>query len=326
MFKVIDPGLQTTIQDQGRYGYYHLGVPPAGAADKYSYQLGNLLLGNPIEAAAIEMTILGPVIEVLKDTVIVVTGAPILCYLNGDPMAMWTNIRVRKGDYLMFKPQKKSTGVYSYLCVSGGINIQKILGSRSAYLLSDFDGFLSKKLEKDDVIVSSEPLPGVFKLVGRTLDQSHIPNFSKHLDVRVVMGLSSDRITDAGITNFLTHEWTVQNESNRVASRLKGADIPYNDCEPSFGSGHNIGNVVDMAYPIGAILVPNSEEVICLLNDATGGGGFVTMGTVISSDLDKISQAMPFSKIRFHAVTVKKAIEYRLARKKEVAKLYEMFH
>lgn len=323
MFKIVKPGLKATIQDMGRYGYYHLGVPPSGAADKFSFQLGNLLLGNPVDVAALEITLLGPEIEVRKNTVINITGAPIVVFINSREVPMWENIEVKKGDIISFEYKKNSGGVFTFICVSGGISHPKVLGSRSTYLLGDFDGYLSKKLEAGDEIMLSETLPGAFKLVGRSLKESDIPSFPNDIDVHAVMGLTSSRITDTGIRNFLTNEWKVDIESNRVAYRLKGPTIDYADYNPPFGSGGSYANVVDMAYPIGAILLPNPEEVIVLLNDGTGGGGFVSMGTVISPDLDLLAQARPFSTLRFHAVTVEQALHRRLERKKKLKDIQE---
>ncbi|WP_243291750.1 biotin-dependent carboxyltransferase family protein [Bacillus sp. FJAT-47783] len=321
MFEVLDGGFHTSIQDMGRYGYYHLGVPPSGASDKYSFQLGNLLLGNPVDSAALEVMLLGPKIQFHKRTVIVVTGAPADVYLNNHLIPMWETVAVKEGDILAFSSTKD--GVCTYLCISGGITIPKMLGSRSAYVFSEFEGLLGRKVKEGDVIEYSEPLPGVFKHVGKHIPLDKIPHFQRNVDVRVVMGLTSERVSDYGVKSFLNHEWEVLMESNRVAYRLKGAVIDYNHFEPPFGSGKSSANIVDIAYPIGSILVPNNEEIIVLLNDATGGGGYVTIGTVISPDLSILSQARPKSVIRFHAVTVNQAIQIRINKQIQIKKMVE---
>ncbi|MDN4523904.1 biotin-dependent carboxyltransferase family protein [Fictibacillus fluitans] len=324
MFNIIKPGLKTTIQDNGRYGFYHLGVPPSGAADKFSYRIGNILLGNPLDSAALEMTLLGPVIEVEKSTVISVTGAPARVLLNQKEIPMWETVKVVEGDLLEFSYHSSKAGVYTYLCVSGGFSLPEVLGSRSAYLLSDFEGYLGRRLAAGDEVAVSEPLPGAFKRAGISLPDMHIPAFSNHVNVRAVMGLTSDLITDEGVTGCLNSEWTTQMESDRVALRMKGAIVPSEEFPPPFGSGGGFASVVDMAYPIGAILVPNEEEIIVLLNDATSGGGFISLGTVISMDLDLIAQARPLTTIRFHAVTIDQALVARRERKKKLALISEM--
>ncbi|WLR51327.1 biotin-dependent carboxyltransferase family protein [Bacillus tianshenii] len=323
MIKVIDQGFKTTIQDMGRHGYYHLGVPPCGAADKLSFQIGNLLLGNPLYCAGLEITLLGPKLQIQKNTVIAITGAPAEVFLNDKPISMWEVIKVNEGDMLTFQFSERRVGVFTYLCISGGITIPEMLGSRSAYTLSDFGGLLSRKLESGDLIKISEPLPGAFNQEGKKVPSSYIPTFSKEIDVRAVMGMTSDWVSDQGIMKFLSNEWEVKLESNRVAYRFSGETISYSEAEPPFGVVNTVGSVVDFAYPIGAILVPNPEEVIVLLNDATVGGGFVTIGTVISPDLSIITQARPGSSVRFHAVTVSQATELRLQQKKKLNQLIE---
>jgi biotin-dependent carboxylase-like uncharacterized protein len=322
MLKILDPGLNTTIQDMGRNGYYHLGVPPSGAADKYSFQLGNLLLGNPVHYAALEMTLLGARIEFKKNTVIVITGAPMEVFINNKNIPMWENIKVQEGDILSFKFAR--SGVKTYLCISGGIHAPEILGSKSTYSLSQYSVYIGRKLEAGTEIEVGEPLPGVFKQVGKRIPLEFIPEFINTIDVRVVMGLSSYRLSDEGVKSFLNAEWKVSTESNRLAYRYTGTTITFKEFEPPFGAGSGSSNVVDIAYPIGVIMVPNSEEIIILLNDASTGGGFVTIGTVISPDLDLVTQSRPSTVTRFIAVTVDQAIKARIEKKKKIMKLTEL--
>ncbi len=322
MLIIHEPGLNTMIQDLGRHGFYHLGVPPSGAADKFSFQLGNFLLGNPPHFAALEMTLLGPRVEFRKSTVIAVTGAPMKVYLNEREIPMWENVKVESGDVLSFK--YAPGGVRTYLCVSGGITIPETLGSMSTYSLNQFGVYLGQRLNAGTELVIGEPLPGVFRQVGKRVPEEFHPSFSSTLDVRVVMGMSSYRMTDEGIKSFLNSEWKVSAESNRIAYRYTGAQVDFKDFEPPFGAGNSSSNVVDIAYPIGVVMAPNPEEIIILLNDATTGGGFVTIGTVISPDLDIVSQSMPNTVTRFIAVTVDQAIEARIEKKKQLLRFAEL--
>ncbi|MES9793551.1 biotin-dependent carboxyltransferase family protein [Priestia megaterium] len=322
MLRIVDPGLQTSVQDLGRYGNYHYGVPPSGAADKYSFIAGNLLLGNPLEFAGLEMTLIGPKIEFQKDTVIAITGAPMKPQINNQPIPMWENVRVREGDILHYSPAKH--GVKTYLCISGGIQVPVVLGSRSTYLYSEFGGYQGRNLKAGDYIPIGEPLPGVFKQVGKTISRDFFPQLSNSNEFRVVMGLAGSLVSDEGIKSFLNTNWKVSTESNRVAYRFKGGSIGLRNIETPFGAGNRSANVVDIIYPIGGIMVPNKEEVIVLLHDGTTGGGFVTIGTVISSDLDQISQSRPLSTCRFLAVTMDQAIEARKERQKKLYDLTEL--
>lgn len=322
MLKIIQPGPQTTIQDTGRSGSYHLGFPPSGAADKYSFMLGNFLLGNPLHYAGLEMTILGPTIEFQKTTVISITGAPCHPHLNGRPISIWENILVQEGDVLSFKTSTK--GVRSYICVSGGIQVAKALGSQSTYLLGSLGGFQGRRLNAGDVLSLGEPLPGAFKRIGMCIPEEYIPKFNKEQNVRAVMGLSSHLVSDEGIKTFLDTNWHLSTESDRVACRSTGPTISLKDFKPSFGAGDSSFNVVDTYYPIGVIMIPNPQELIVLHCDGTSGGGFVTIGTVISSDLDLVAQSRPLSTTRFTAVTMDQALEVRQERKNSLLKLAEL--
>ncbi|MGG0940195.1 biotin-dependent carboxyltransferase family protein [Brevibacillus centrosporus] len=322
MFYILDGGLQTLVQDLGRKDYYHLGVPPSGAADRYSFCLGNILLGNPVDYAALEITLLGPKIEVRKKMVIAVTGAPIDVKVNGQPIPMWETVCVQEGDILTLRSTAK--GVKTYLCVSGGIQVPDVLGSKSTYTLSKLGGFQGRKLLAGDEVMIGEPLPGVFHHVGTRIPEEYLPRFSSSIDIRMVMGISSYRLSDEGMKAFLNSEWQVGLESNNIAYRYTGATAAFQSVDPPFGAGNNASNTVDIVYPIGAIMVPNEKELILLLRDATTGGGFVTIGTTISADLDLVAQSRPYSKTRFIAVTVDQAIEARMQRKRRLVSLQSL--
>ncbi|MFD1707422.1 biotin-dependent carboxyltransferase family protein [Siminovitchia sediminis] len=321
MIELLQPGIRTTIQDMGRTGYYHQGVPPAGAADKFSFMFGNLLLGNPRGLAALEMMVKGAVIEFHKKTTAIVTGAPAEVLLNGRKQPMWKVFEVQKGDLLEIGHIKK--GLFSYLCVSGGFDVPELLGSKSTCLNSAFPGITGRLLLAGDQIALSEPLPGAVQYVGKELNPEAIPEFGKTETVHVVLGITCDLIRDEGLVSFLNSHWSIQPQSNRTGCRVRGGHISYSDKKPPFGSGGMPGNIVDIPYPIGAVIVPNEEEVIILLTDGTGGGGFVTIGTVIWSDLSKLAQMRPMSKVRFQAITVDQAISIRREKERLIDRIAE---
>ncbi|MBU8880728.1 biotin-dependent carboxyltransferase family protein [Bacillus sp. FJAT-29790] len=322
MIEIKEPGLWTTVQDMGRFGKYHLGVPPSGAADKYSFMIGNLLVGNPVEFAALEMTLIGGTFEFHRNLIIVLTGAPMEAYLNNKPLPFWVSRQVKEGDILTIKACQK--GVKSYLCISGGVKVQDVLGSKSTYELSQIGGFHGRKLAAGDKLQINEPLPGASKQIGKSIPLEFVPSFNHFQEIRVTMGLSGYLMSDHGLKTFLNSEWTVSHESNRVAYRYTGARVSLTGQHPPFGAGNSFSNVVDFAYPIGSIMFPNEEELIVLQNDATTGGGFVTIGTVISQDLDRIAQSRPSSKCHFIAVTIDQAIQARAERRNRLETLVKM--
>ncbi len=319
MIRVLKPGLSTTVQDMGRTGYYHLGIPPSGAADKYCFLLGNMLLGNPPQYAALELSILGPQLEFDKKTVIAVTGAPVKVYVNQNLVPMWQNIEINRGDIVAFGYVQP--GVHSYLCVSGGIIVPEIMGSKSTYTQSCLGGYEGRRLQAGDLLAIGEPLPGVARQIGKSIPAEFIPAFSRDVDVRVVLGLASYRINDEGVRAFLNEEWNVSPESSRVAYRFHGPTLHFEPFETPFGAGSGFSNVVDTAYALGGILLTNKQEIIIQLSDATTGGGFMTMGAVISTDLRLISQLRPCATARFRAVTVNQAYQ---ARKENQLKLQQV--
>lgn len=319
MIELIQPGIRTTIQDMGRIGYFHQGVPPAGAADKFSFIFGNLLLGNPRHVAALEMMVKGTTIEFHKKTTAIITGAPVQVLLNGAEQPMWTVFEVQKGDVLEIGHIQK--GLFSYLCVSGGFDVPEVLGSKSTCLASVFPGITGRLLLAGDKIPLSEPLPGAAQHIEKELIREAIPEFGKTETVHVVLGITCDLIRDEGLVSFLNSHWNIQPQSDRTACRAKGGHISYSEIESPFGSGGTPGNIVDIPYPIGAVIVPNEEEIIILLNDGTGGGGFVTIGTVIWPDISKLSQMRPMSKVKFQAITVDQAISIRREKEKLIEKV-----
>jgi len=319
MIKIKEAGFLTTVQDMGRLGKYHLGVPPSGAADKYSFLAGNLLVGNPIEFAALEMTLNGGKFEFHHDHIIALTGAPMEAYLNHHRLPFWETIQVQKGDIVTIKPTQQ--GVKSYLCISGGIMVPEVLGSKSTYQLSKIGGYKGRKLLSGDQIQINEPLPGASKQIGKKVPIEYLPSFHSFQELRATMGFSGHLVSDEGLRTFLNSDWTVSLESNRVAYRYTGAKVSFTKHEPPFGAGNSFSSVVDFAYPIGSIMLPNEEEIIVLLNDGTTGGGFVTIGTVISQDLDLIAQSRPLSKCRFRTITIDEAIRIREEQRQKIDRL-----
>lgn len=324
MIEIIRAGLRTTVQDGGRIGYYHLGVPPAGAKDRTSFIFGNMLLGNPDDFSALEMMIDGPTIVFEKDTTAVITGAPVDVTLNGNTIPTWEVFNIKKDDVLKFG--KVHDGLFSYLCVSGGFQVPEILGSKSTCLASGFSYISGRPLLIGDKIPIATPLPGANRLAGKRLMDDAIPNFKRSQTVHVVLGIHVDLVSDEGLVSLLNDEWILTTKSSPTASRLKGGSIKYTDYQPPFGSGGIKGNVVDIPYPIGGVIVPNEEEIIILLHDGTGGGGFVTIGTIIWQDVSMLSQMRPLSKVTFRSITIEEAMNIRKEYENKIRHVKELLN
>jgi len=319
MLKVIEPGLLTTVQDLGRFGWYHIGMPPSGAMDNFAFRVGNLLVGNDENAAGLEITYVGPKLEVQQDALIAVTGGDLSLQINNRPALLWQAHRVTFGDRISLGSVTR--GARAYFCITGGLNVPLLLGSRSTYMLGRFGGLEGRKLQGGDHLQLGPRPPSSEALLGRAVDRALIPVPSKDLEVRIVMGMCNYRVKDESLADFLDATWEVSTEADRIGYRLKGPTFQFKPGEQPFGAGADPSNVVDLGYPVGSIQIPGGLEAILLLNDAVTGGGYTTIGTVIKADLDRVAQASPGSKVRFRAVGIEEALQARRAREARLAQV-----
>jgi biotin-dependent carboxylase-like uncharacterized protein len=314
MIGVLEGGVATTVQDAGRFGLYHLGMPPSGALDDFSFRVANLLVGNSESAAVLEATFNGPTLEFPQDTVIAVAGAELPPKLDGEELPTWTALAVKAGQRLTFDFLRG--GARAYIAVAGGIAVPVVLGSRSTYVLCGVGGHEGRPVRAGDTLpVGAADLRRATTFVGRSVPAAQRPRFSKEAELRVVMGLCDYRLTDVGRRAFLETEWTITPAADRIGYRYKGGELSFVPREQPFGAGSDPSNVVDVGYPIGSIQVPGGVEPICLLNDAVTGGGYATVGTVISADRDVLAQTKTHDRTRFRAVTIEEALAVRGERK-----------
>ena len=313
---VRSPGLYTTVQDTGRDGHYEIGMPPSGAMDQFSYRSANLLVGNPEGAAALEATYIGPELEFTDDRLVAVTGAQAPISLNDEPVAGWEAFPVRGGDVLRFS--MISAGCRLYVAVSGGVAVPEYLGSRSTYTLTGLGGFQGRKLAADDRIPLGQATDG---RTGAAVPERLRPEFGPVTSLRTVVGLCSYRLTESGMSSFLGTEWKVTKDADRVGYRLRGGELDFVEREQPFGAGSDPANVVDLGYPVGSIQVPGGDEPIVLLNDAVTGGGYATIGTVISTDRDRIAQTKTGDRVSFEPVELEDALAARRDRGARLAEV-----
>ncbi|MER5393603.1 biotin-dependent carboxyltransferase family protein [Saccharopolyspora sp. NPDC002686] len=309
-------GLSTTVQDSGRDGQYAIGMPPSGAMDQYSYEIANMLVGNPSGAAVLEATYLGPELEFTDARHVAVTGADCAVTINGEPAPTWRPLRVEAGDVLAATQVRR--GARPYLAVSGGIDVEPYLGSRSTYMLTGIGGFRGRALTAGDRLPlgSEQAAPAT----GAELPEELRLDFPAVTELRFIVGLCSYRLTEDALRSFLDTEWKVTKDADRVGYRLRGGSLDFVEREQPFGAGSDPANVVDLGYPVGSVQVPGGDEPIVLLNDAVTGGGYATIGTVISADRDLIAQTRTGSKLRFTAVDVDAAVAARQERRARLGK------
>lgn len=299
IFKVLKSGLQTTVQDLGRTGYQQYGISPSGAMDSYSMQMANLLVGNPLGEAVLEAAVLGPRLEALIDASIAICGGDLEPLVNSSKVPMWKSFVLKKGDILSLGTAK--SGARAYISFAGGIDVPLVLGSKSTFINGRLGGFKGRALESGDIIYGN---PFVRK--NRFLHSSLIPEYAEEIEIRVILGPHSDKFSQIEKDRFLSSEFTITSQSNRMGFRLEGPKLA------TIGGS----DIISDAIPLGGIQVPSNGQPIILLSERQTTGGYARIATVISVDIPLLAQAMPGTKIRFKEITISEAQEQYLKQKK----------
>ncbi|MEW9921280.1 biotin-dependent carboxyltransferase family protein [Marimonas sp. MJW-29] len=307
---VIKPGLLTTIQDMGRPGYFHLGIPIGGAMDRMALRTANLLVGNDEGAAGLEAVFMGPELEFTEDATVAVTGAELPIFIDDEEQPGWTALQVKAGQKLGFGYLK--AGARAYIAISGGIDTPPALGSRSTYAIGALGGVEGRAIAAND----SLPLgKGGGRKVGATVSADLRRNPGSPVELRVLPGLYWHRITEKAQKGFFDDEWKVAPEADRMGYRFRGGNpLEFVEREQPFGAGSDPSNIVDGCYPYGSVQVPGGTEPIVLHRDAVSGGGYFMIGTVISADMDLIGQLQPHTPVKFVEVDMPTALQARADR------------
>jgi biotin-dependent carboxylase-like uncharacterized protein len=318
--EILKPGLSTTVQDLGRPGYYHLGIPESGGMDKSSLAAANLLVGNPEGAAALEAVFQGPEIRFDRDTIVAVCGAHLPPKVDGVEQPNWTSFTVKSGQTLSFGFLK--SGARAYIAVDGGVDVPLVLGSRSTYPLGALGGFEGRPLKVGDRVKvgarSRDAKPG------RSVPPKLRFEARGTTELRVLPGLYWHRLTEEAGKTFFEDVWKVAPEADRIGYRFRGGRaLTFAPRKQPFGAGSDPSNIVDSCYPYGSIQVPGGTEPIVLHRDAVSGGGYFMLGTVISADMDLIGQLQPHQTARFVKVDIETALEARGERKARAGLLKE---
>ena len=290
---VLNPGLLTTVQDQGRIGYQQFGVSVSGVMDPRSASLANILVGNDEKEAVLECTMMGPQLQFDKANCIAITGGDLMPTLDGKPLPNYTAVKVDAGQVLKFTMPK--TGCRAFIAFAGGLDIPEVMGSRSTYMKAKIGGVEGRKLDTGDIIGFRAPKAELKNMNFRSMASEFVPR--KEYTVRVVLGPQDDYFTDAGIETFLTQVYSVTAEFDRMGCRLEGAVIQHKDG----------GDIISDGIAFGAIQVPSSGQPIIMLGDRQTTGGYTKIANVISADFRILAQLKQGDKVRFEKVSVKAA-------------------
>jgi len=285
--QVLAPGLLTTVQDLGRQGFGTMGVSPSGAADALSLRIGNLLVGNPAHAAALEMTLLGGAFQFPQGGVLALTGSDFGATLDEKPVELWTSFEARPGQILRLGPTR--SGARCYLCVRGGILVKDFLGSASTHLLSGLGGHEGRALRKGDELKIGELSTSFRK---RTLARKALERLRPRKVLRVTPGPQSDWFPASAQQTFYANTYRVAEESNRMGLRLDGPPIPE--------GAH--GEMISEGVSLGAIQIAAGGLPIILFVEQQTTGGYAKIANVISTDLASLGQLRPRDEIRFERV------------------------
>lgn len=289
---VLTPGAYTTVQDKGRYGYQQMGIPVSGVLDAFAFRAANMLVGNPDYAAVLEITIMGPRLEILVESDVAVTGAEMGMTLNEQPVEGWKSIRVKPGDILNI--QQVKNGCRGYLAINGGINVPVVMGSRATYVGGKLGGYRGRPLKEGDVIQSGDA-----KLLNTPLKfpTDLIPKHLSEIIIRAIPGPQDDFFQE-GLDTLFQSDYMVSTKADRMGYRLQGPNIKLAEGMPK--------SIISEPTMPGGVQIPADEQPIILLVEQTVGG-YTKIVTVISTDLPKVAQATPGDTIRFEKVTLETA-------------------
>ena len=306
------PGVITTIQDTGRFGYQGSGFSTNGVMDHRAFAIANLLVENDPGAPVLEFALAGPTVRFTTNTCIAITGGDFAPTLDGEPVPTYAAIMVHRGSILRFHASR--TGCYGYLAIGGNsVRVDEVMGSRSTNLKCEFGGW------KGRALIVGDYLPFTTKSV------DFLPNLGSHridgdnafyafdhdeVIVRVVPGPQQDMFTDEGLATFCGQPYTTTAKCDRMGYRLDGPEI-----ETKSGS-----DIISDGVAFGAVQVPSHGRPIIMLADRQTTGGYAKIGTIASVDIPKLVQCPPGRTIRFESIGVQEA----QALLREEARLFEM--
>ncbi|NGP44687.1 biotin-dependent carboxyltransferase family protein [Bacillaceae bacterium SIJ1] len=287
MFYVHQSGLQTTLQDAGRYGYQSIGLGPGGAMDPFAFKVANLLVGNEPNTLAIEVALAGPTLECLHETIIAITGANLSPTVNGKPAPMWQALQLEKGDVVKFG--KPISGARAYIAVNGGLHVNTILGS----------GAFHSKADIGTLIRTHDTLTGKVGqrhfLWRKALSLSARPKYDQHVVLRVLSGPDEARFTKKSTEAFYHSAFTVK-QGDRMGLFLDGVRL--------FANGDHL---LSGGVTWGSVQVPHSGNPILLLQDRQTTGGYPRIATVASMEQSKVAQLLPGHTVEFKKINVREA-------------------
>ncbi|MDR1916195.1 MAG: biotin-dependent carboxyltransferase family protein [Synergistaceae bacterium] len=298
-FVVEKPGALTLVQDLGRWGHQFRGVTVSGPMDPFSLRMGNIMLGNGQNDAALEITLFGLDIIVNEERCVVLAGADLNMRINGAPAQSWTAYYVPPGSRITIGGLS-GDGCRSYLCFSGGIDVPLVMGSRSTYVRASLGGYNGRALKSGDVVNLNAPKP-LWRLGDGLVCPPELRPMRPRDELICAMdGPQIDAFTQEGINTFYGETFTVSNEIDRMGYRLDGPEIEL--CKSP--------DIVSDGIALGAVQVPGHGRPIVMMSDRQTTGGYAKIAVVCTWSAAKLAQRLPGDPVRFRRVSEDEAVSY----------------
>lgn len=306
---VIKPGVQSQLQDLGRFGFQDLGVPVCGVMDDWSHRVANLLAGNAQDEATLEIVLMGPTLVFEAATQIAICGADLSPRLNGLPVSMRQRIEVPAGAQLEFG--RRVSGLRTYLAVRGGFEVELVMGSRSTYVRGGFGGFQGRALRKGDVLsIADAPAAPVVPVL-EVMNALPSNDVTAVTPIRVIAGEHWGLFSDETQALFEAATYKISPQSDRMGYRLEGPALLRRDAS----------ELISEAMSFGTIQVPSDGLPIVLMAERHSAGGYPKIAHVISVDLPLLAQLAPQQQAKFELISLEAAQSLYLQREKAIAQL-----
>lgn len=324
--RVIRPGILSTVQDLGRPGQQHLGIVPGGAMDTVAHRLANALVGNADEEATLEVTVLGPELQFDAACLIALCGAHFDASIDGAAVPHDRPVLVAAGARMVFGAARR--GARGYLAAAGGLQIARVLGSRSTYVPAGFGGLEGRALRVGDRLpltadcaeLSLRRFEALAQRAQRLVERagfrsvpwSTLPMTLPNRDpiiVRAMPGMQFEYFDDAARRALFDSTWRITAESNRIGYRLAGPLL----------ERRQPGDMLSGPTCLGTVQVPASGQPIVLMADHQTTGGYAKIVEIASADVPRLAQLVPGARLRFMRCTLDEAMKLRhtLARRLE---------
>ncbi|MFN7250101.1 MAG: biotin-dependent carboxyltransferase family protein [Anaerobacillus sp.] len=306
-------GVMTTIQDLGRYSYQRYGVVVGGAMDSFSHKLANLIVGNNLNEATLEITLVGPELYIIEDTLFSICGASFQAKINDVRVPMGRPIFVKRGTTL--KIGRCLNGCRAYIAFQGGIDTPFVLNSRSTYERGKFGGLCGERLKKGDIIPLKEQVQKKnFLNVHHDFYSTtrwFVNPYRTSKEIRVTEGRQRCLFTEEAIQSFFTTKYQITVNSDRMGYRLKGEALQLKQKV----------ELISEATVFGTVQVPPDGQPIVLMADRQTTGGYPKIANVISVDLPMLAQLKPGDEVHFKEVSLKEAQKLYVEQELDLKKL-----